>query len=135
VTGAPREVLDQVGDDALVQFSAADQAWVDDPVRGRVVLVGDAWHATTPSMAQGGSLAAEDALVLADELSRAPGREGIDAALTRYVLRRMPRVRHVQDATGMRNQIAALPLSDRLIAVPSWEPLSIGSFAPLVPAP
>ncbi|MFI6483371.1 FAD-dependent monooxygenase [Nonomuraea sp. NPDC050663] len=38
--------------------------------RGRVVLTGDAAHATSPSAGQGASLAIEDALVLADCLKR-----------------------------------------------------------------
>lgn len=132
--GAPREVLDQVTDDDRVQFSPAEQAWVDDPIAGRVVLVGDAWHAATPSMAQGASLAVEDAFVLAAEL-RVHGLEGIDAALGRYSERRRPRTAHVQQATAMRNQLAALPLEQRTRAIAHWEQISIGSFAPLVPEP
>jgi 2-polyprenyl-6-methoxyphenol hydroxylase-like FAD-dependent oxidoreductase len=38
--------------------------------RGRVVLIGDAAHATTPNLGQGGAQAIEDAWVLADQLSR-----------------------------------------------------------------
>jgi 2-polyprenyl-6-methoxyphenol hydroxylase-like FAD-dependent oxidoreductase len=98
-----------------------------------VVLVGDAWHATTPNMAQGGSMAAEDALVLAQELAAGPG---IDEALARYAVRRLPRTRHVQDTTAMRSSIAALPLPDRLgFVIPNWAELSTGAFAPLVPEP
>jgi 2-polyprenyl-6-methoxyphenol hydroxylase-like FAD-dependent oxidoreductase len=37
---------------------------------GRVILVGDAAHPTMPQLASGAALAVEDALVLADELSR-----------------------------------------------------------------
>src|SRR5215469_2153091 len=85
VIGVHADVLDQVTDDARVQFSPADQVWVDMPVGGRVVLAGDAWHAATPSMAQGGSMAVEDAVVLAQEL--AAGRD-IDEALARYASRR-----------------------------------------------
>jgi len=36
------------------------------------VLIGDAAHAMSPMMGQGGCMAIEDALVLADELRRAP---------------------------------------------------------------
>jgi 2-polyprenyl-6-methoxyphenol hydroxylase-like FAD-dependent oxidoreductase len=127
-------VLDQVTDDGRVQFSAAEQAWVKNPVAGRVVLVGDAGHAATPSMAQGASLAFEDALVLASELA-GHGIESIDAALARYAQRRRPRTAHVQQATAVRNQLAALPLEMRTQAIAHWEQISIGSFAALVPQP
>lgn len=138
LAGPPREVLDQITDDAAVQFSAADQAWVEHPVAGRVVLIGDAWHGTSPSMAQGGAMAAEDALVLARELGRREFEGGTDPvgdALGRYAARRLPRLRHVQDTTAMRTSLASLPLEQRLGVIPAWEEISVGSFAPLVPEP
>lgn len=134
-TGVVGAVLDQVTDDATVQFSAADTAWVEDPVAGRIVLIGDAWHAATPSMAQGAAMALEDALVLAQELGRDLQLGAIDDALCRFAARRQPRVRHVQQATAMRNQLAALPLEQRLGVLPHWEDISVGSFAPLVSEP
>jgi 2-heptyl-3-hydroxy-4(1H)-quinolone synthase len=134
-TGVATAVLDQVTDDATVQFSAADTAWVEDPVAGHVVLIGDAWHATTPSMAQGAAMAAEDALVLAQELGRDRRPGVIGDALHRFAVRRLPRVRHVQESTAMRNQLAALPLEQRVGVVPHWEEISVASFAPLVSAP
>ena len=133
VTGAHAQVLGHIHDDACVQFSPAYQVWVEVPVRGRVVLAGDAWHATTPNMAQGGSMAAEDALVLAQELASGPS---IDEALARYAVRRLPRTRHVQHTTAMRSSLAALPLAGRVgFAVPNWAELSAGAFAPLLPEP
>jgi 2-heptyl-3-hydroxy-4(1H)-quinolone synthase len=132
-TGVAADVLSQVTGDAAVQFSAANAAWVEDPVAGHVVLIGDAWHATTPSMAQGAAMAAEDALVLARELRRDPG--AIGDALHRFAARRLPRARHVQDATATRNQLAALPLEQRLQVVPHWEQISVASFASLVSEP
>ncbi|MEP3655531.1 MAG: FAD-dependent oxidoreductase [Litorimonas sp.] len=39
--------------------------------KGRVALLGDAVHSTTPHLGQGAGLAIEDALVLADELTKA----------------------------------------------------------------
>ena len=134
-TGVVAAVLDQVTDDATVQFSAADTAWVEDPVAGRVVLIGDAWHATTPSMAQGAAMAAEDALVLAGELGRDPRPGAIGGALRRFAARRLPRVRRVQETTAMRNQLAALPLEQRLGVLPHWEQISVACFAPLVSEP
>jgi 2-polyprenyl-6-methoxyphenol hydroxylase-like FAD-dependent oxidoreductase len=133
VTGIHAKILGQVEDDSQVQFSPAEEVWVEEPVRGRVVLLGDAAHATTPSMAQGASMVAEDALVLTQELAEAPS---LDQALARYAFRRLPRTRHVQQATAMRNGLAALSLADRTaFVVPKWAELSIGSFAALVPAP
>jgi 2-polyprenyl-6-methoxyphenol hydroxylase-like FAD-dependent oxidoreductase len=134
-TGVAAAVLDQVTDDTAVQFSAAEEAWVDDPAAGRVVLIGDAWHATTPSMAQGAAMAVEDALVLAQELGREPRRRAIGGALRRFVPRRLSRILHVQYSTATRNRLAALPLEQRLEVLCHWEQLSVASFAPLVSEP
>ena len=60
--------------------------------RGRVVLLGDAVHATTPHLASGAGLAVEDAVVLAEELARCHFLEG---ALTSYTGRRYDRSRLV----------------------------------------
>jgi 2-polyprenyl-6-methoxyphenol hydroxylase-like FAD-dependent oxidoreductase len=60
--------------------------------RGRVVLIGDAAHATTPQLASGASIAIEDAVVLARLLSAdAP----VEAALTEFTARRYERCRMV----------------------------------------
>ena len=59
---------------------------------GRVTLLGDAAHAMTPNLGQGGCLAIEDALVLADCLS---GEHDVAAALKQYEARRIKRTRHV----------------------------------------
>lgn len=48
--------------------------------KGRVVLLGDAAHATTPNMGQGASLAMEDAVCLANQLKKYP----VDEALKAY---------------------------------------------------
>jgi 2-polyprenyl-6-methoxyphenol hydroxylase-like FAD-dependent oxidoreductase len=59
--------------------------------RGRVVLVGDAAHATSPHVGQGGAMAIEDAVVLAEEVTSGD----VDTALERYVERRYPRCREI----------------------------------------
>jgi len=61
---------------------------------GRVVLLGDAIHATTPHLASGAGIAVEDAIVLAEELFRDEGAD-VAGALERYVSRRMERSRLV----------------------------------------
>jgi 2-polyprenyl-6-methoxyphenol hydroxylase-like FAD-dependent oxidoreductase len=65
----------------------------------RVVLVGDAAHAVSPSSGQGASLAIEDAVVLAKCLRDVPGTE---AAFRRYHSLRRDRVERVV-AQGRRN--------------------------------
>jgi len=57
------------------------------------VLVGDAAHASSPMMGQGGCMAMEDACVLADELRAAAT---VDGALASYARRRKSRVEWVQ---------------------------------------
>ncbi|MGK3141345.1 FAD-dependent urate hydroxylase HpxO [Pantoea sp. C2G6] len=60
-------------------------------VKGRVALLGDAAHSTTPDIGQGGCAAMEDAIVLAATL--AAHSLGIEDALLRYQARRVERVR------------------------------------------
>jgi 2-polyprenyl-6-methoxyphenol hydroxylase-like FAD-dependent oxidoreductase len=66
--------------------------------KGRVVLIGDAVHATTPHMASGAGLAAEDGLVLAEELRR---QDDIGAALDAFADRRFERARLVVENSVM----------------------------------
>lgn len=68
-----------------------------DWTRGRVVLVGDAAHATTPQLASGAGMGIEDGLVLAEELAAA-GHD-VPAALLGFVERRHARCRLVVDSS------------------------------------
>jgi 2-polyprenyl-6-methoxyphenol hydroxylase-like FAD-dependent oxidoreductase len=83
-----------------------DVAWSS----GKVVLIGDAAHAMSPMMGQGGCMAIEDALVLADELSRA---SGIPAALAAFVERRRPRVDWVREQSRALGELVRLPAGIR----------------------
>ena len=70
--------------------------------RGRVVLIGDTVHATSPHLASGACIGIEDAIVLADELSK---HDSIDAALTAFGERRWERCRMVVENSGRLGQI------------------------------
>ena len=59
---------------------------------GRVLLIGDAAHATTPHLASGAGLAVEDALVLGECLA---SESTLDAVLQRFTARRYERCRMV----------------------------------------
>ena len=90
--------------DEHVNVIVAPYEWifVEPPLhRGRVVLVGDAAHATAPTLGSAGGMAVEDAVVLAEELA---GATDLDSALTSYAKRREDRTRLVVEtsATLMR---------------------------------
>lgn len=62
----------------------------------RVVLLGDAVHATTPHLASGAGMAVESGIVLAEELSR---KSDVTEALRSYQERRYDRCRDVIDTS------------------------------------
>ncbi|MDG4769374.1 FAD-dependent monooxygenase [Solwaraspora sp. WMMD792] len=91
-------VLDAV---EKVQVAVTDEVELGGWSRGNVVLVGDAAHATAPTLSQGAAMAFEDALVLAEELRAAPT---VVEALARYESRRRPRTQWVLDRTRDRDR-------------------------------
>jgi len=70
--------------------------------RGRVVLIGDTVHATTPHLASGACIGIEDALVLADELEKATD---VTQALHAFQERRWERCRMVVENSGRLGDI------------------------------
>ena len=72
----------------------------------RVVLIGDAAHASSPNMAQGAAMAVEDALVLAELLT---ADQSIEQGLAGYEDRRKARVTWVQEQTHRRDRTRSLP--------------------------
>ncbi|MEO6093899.1 MAG: FAD-dependent oxidoreductase [Novosphingobium sp.] len=90
---AIRALGEQITDDAGVVYRPLqglmlDGAWH----KGRIALLGDAIHATTPHLGQGAGMAIEDSLVLAEELAR---HDDIEAALTAYRNRRFDRCKYI----------------------------------------
>jgi 2-polyprenyl-6-methoxyphenol hydroxylase-like FAD-dependent oxidoreductase len=70
--------------------------------KGRIVLLGDAVHATTPHLASGAGIAVEGAIVLAQELER---RHSLEGALIAYAGRHYDRARLVVSASNRMGQI------------------------------
>ncbi|MFJ9950379.1 FAD-dependent monooxygenase [Kitasatospora sp. NPDC091207] len=96
--GPVAEALALVTDPAAVVYSRISQVSVEEPWHvGRVVLAGDAAHASTPHLAQGAAMAVEDALVLAQSLDAVedPATD-VAAALAAWEERRRPRAMWVQ---------------------------------------
>jgi 2-polyprenyl-6-methoxyphenol hydroxylase-like FAD-dependent oxidoreductase len=82
-----------------VHFGPAEEVVRDEWRSGRVILIGDAAHSCSPVLAQGGSLAMEDGVVLSHLLGELAD---IDRALTDFVGRREPRCRMVRERTELR---------------------------------
>ena len=82
----------------------------------RILLIGDAAHATAPVWAQGAAMAMEDALVLAEELATHPDWA---LALETYQARRTPRISHVRNMTDATSRAARMPswLRDLILPV------------------
>ncbi len=98
-----QRIRDQIGPDSQIVFRPLEGLLVQRPwSRGRVVLIGDAVHATTPHLASGACIGIEDALVLADELSRAAE---VPAALQAFQDRRWERCRMVVENSARLGQI------------------------------
>lgn len=70
---------------------------------GRVVLVGDAGHGTTPDLGQGGCAAMEDAIVLADVLKA--NTLSVEDSLQRYQELRKDRVAHLVLKARQRSEV------------------------------
>jgi 2-polyprenyl-6-methoxyphenol hydroxylase-like FAD-dependent oxidoreductase len=104
-----RELI--VDDDAVV-YRPVENVLVPAPwFRGRVVLIGDAAHATTPHCGQGAAQAIEDGIVLTEELQR---HETVRAALEAYMARRFDRCKMIvegSEAIGAWEQDHSLPIN------------------------
>lgn len=98
--GGPWETIraDLAAGGAEVNYTWFTRHIVDAPWnRGRVVLIGDAAHSCPPTIAQGAAQALEDALVIADVLTR---RDTVDEELwNEFHERRVDRARAVVDAS------------------------------------
>ena len=109
-----RAFLDDLGPDSETFYTAVEEVVLPLPWhRGRVLLIGDAAHASTPFMGQGGAMAMEDAVVLAEALERVAD---LDAALTAFGEARYPVCRHVQDVSRAVGEAGAAELAGDIAA-------------------
>lgn len=92
-----RALGEQIVDDDGVVYRPLESLMVHGPWhKGRVVLLGDAVHATTPHLGQGAGMAIEDAVVLAEEIGRHDSPEN---AFSAYRARRYERCRYIVEAS------------------------------------
>jgi FAD-dependent urate hydroxylase len=99
-------LLEELDAAADIHVSTIEELTLDRWARERVVLIGDAAHATSPNMAQGAAMALEDALVLTDCLHRIAA---IPEAIAAFEARRRPRTDWVRAQTHRRDHTRYLP--------------------------
>ena len=98
-----RAQLLEPGADVQIVYRPLEALLIPQPWhRGRVVLIGDTVHATTPHMASGACIGIEDAIVLADELD---GAATIEEALAGFEARRWERCRMVVENSSRLGEI------------------------------
>jgi 2-polyprenyl-6-methoxyphenol hydroxylase-like FAD-dependent oxidoreductase len=109
------EIRESLTDPARVNYTWFETHVLPAPWnRGRVVLIGDAAHTCPPTIAQGGAMALEDAVVLAELLTR---RDTLDQELwDAFTARRYERAKTVVDAS---NQLAQWQLDHVQGDIPS----------------
>lgn len=100
-----------------VYVASIEEVILDEWSRGSVVLIGDAAHATSPNMAQGGAMALEDGLVLAECLATTGG---VTEALARFQARRRPRTQWVLAQTHRRDRTRNLTPALRNLVLRRW---------------
>lgn len=90
-----RSVADQAAVAETIVYTPLEEVVMGVPwFRDRVVLLGDAAHASSPHVAQGAAMALEDAVVLGELLGKSMP---VSAALESYYIRRFGRCRFVQE--------------------------------------
>ncbi|MDX3895080.1 FAD-dependent oxidoreductase [Pusillimonas sp.] len=105
--GPARRFLDEVSSEAEVLYTVVEEVAAPLPWhRGRALLIGDAAHASTPFMGQGGAMAIEDAVVLGRMLDE--NTPDVPELLRRFGQRRHPMCKFVQDASRQVGEAGAV---------------------------
>jgi 2-polyprenyl-6-methoxyphenol hydroxylase-like FAD-dependent oxidoreductase len=99
-----KAIREQIGRDSQIVYRPLEGLLMPRPwSTGRVVLIGDTVHATTPHLASGACIGIEDALVLAEELV---GRsDDVAGALSAFENRRWERCRMVVENSARLGEI------------------------------
>jgi 2-polyprenyl-6-methoxyphenol hydroxylase-like FAD-dependent oxidoreductase len=128
-----RNFLDRLTRDDQIHCGAIESLEIPEWRCGRVLLIGDAAHASSPMMGQSGCMAIEDAWVLAELLETSTS---LEAALDAFSVRRRPRVNWVQAQSDRIAQNALAPAAARdSIIMEHGAQAFRDRYLPLIPAP
>jgi 2-polyprenyl-6-methoxyphenol hydroxylase-like FAD-dependent oxidoreductase len=104
--GLLSEIREGLGPSSRINYRPLEYLLLDPPwYLGRVLLIGDAAHATTPHMGYGAGLAVEDAIVLTESLQ---DDCTLATALDRFMKRRYERCRIVVEGSARLGELEML---------------------------
>jgi 2-polyprenyl-6-methoxyphenol hydroxylase-like FAD-dependent oxidoreductase len=93
-----QDILNEIDDNDKVNYRPLETLMMSAPwYKNRVVMIGDAAHATIPQLGSGAALAIEDAVVLAEELQK---DQSVEAILENYMTRRYDRCKMIVDVSN-----------------------------------
>jgi 2-polyprenyl-6-methoxyphenol hydroxylase-like FAD-dependent oxidoreductase len=99
-------VRSQIEDDSFIVYTPIEEVALPDPwYAGRALLIGDAAHASGPHLAQGATMAIEDAVVLGE---LAAGGSPVTSVLPAFMRRRYDRCRFVQTTSHKIGELGSL---------------------------
>lgn len=97
------KIREHLNEDSQILYRPLEGMLMPRPwYNGRVLLIGDCVHATTPHLASGAGMGHEDAVVLADEIAKGGT---LNAILERYQNRRWERCRMIVSNSGRLGEI------------------------------
>lgn len=99
-----RELLDLSKENELISTPIVDIKPISNFHFNRILLLGDAAHATTPNMGQGACMAIEDGAVLQEELRQ----HDWQMACSNFEKRRLARTKYIIDKSEMAGKVAQL---------------------------
>jgi 2-polyprenyl-6-methoxyphenol hydroxylase-like FAD-dependent oxidoreductase len=123
--GIIAQLRGQITDPDAIVYRPLEYFFLPSPwYRERVVLIGDAAHATTPHLGQGAGMAIEDAVVLAELIA---GDGSVAQQLARFMERRFERCRFIAENSLLmgewemqnRDQAERFALARRMVEITS----------------
>lgn len=107
-----RSVIEEITDPQKVVYRPLEVLFVPPPwYKNRVVLIGDAVHATIPQLGQGAGLALEDSVVLAELLNT---ENDLEAAFQKFMDRRLERCKMIVDVSVQLGELEQLDWKGQL---------------------